>query len=117
MTIEVKGWIAILIAYRGDSVFISRVVIMRAGRFSVDATVYHRFMHAPGSLRSFPGFKMTLVAFFIEYSERGGETRRAIHFRHAVNSFPLQNFRICQSRRDTTTLLTKMFRFVKTSIR
>lgn len=45
MTIEVKGWIAILIAYRGDSVFISRVVIMRAGRFSVDATVYHRFMH------------------------------------------------------------------------
>lgn len=70
MTIEVKGWIAILIAYRGDSVFISRVVIMRAGRFSVDATVYHRFMHAPGSLRSFPGFKMTLSLHFLSNTRR-----------------------------------------------
>lgn len=74
--IEVKGRIAILIAYRGDSVFISRLVIMRTGRFCVDAAVY-RFMHpslqAP-AMHFFPGFKMILVAFFIDYFRKERET-------------------------------------------
>lgn len=73
--IEVKGRIAILIAYRGDSVFISRLVIMRTGRFCVDAAVY-RFMHpslqAP-AMHFFPGFKMILVAFFIDYFRKERE--------------------------------------------
>lgn len=77
MTIEVKGWIAILIAYRGDSVFISRLVIMRTGRFCVDATKYH-FMLRPSlqavAMHFFPGFKMILVALFIDYSERERKT-------------------------------------------
>lgn len=74
--IEVKGRIAILIAYRGDSVFISRLVIMRTGQFCVDAAVY-RFMHpslqAP-AMHFFPGFKMILVAFFIDYFRKERET-------------------------------------------
>lgn len=73
--IEVKGRIAILIAYRGDSVFISRLVIMRTGRFCVDAAVY-RFMHpslqAP-AVHFFPGFKMILIAFFIDYFRKERE--------------------------------------------
>lgn len=42
---------------------------------------------ARGSHALFPSFKTTLVAFFIECSERQGETRCVVYFRHTVNSF------------------------------